>query len=170
MNNNIIIKKLSEQEIDNTFKIYKDATENLISLGINQWDDFYPTKEIILNDIKKESLFGYFEKNTICAAMVLNTEQSPEYSNIDWKFKDKHPLVLHRICVSPKHQRKGIAKKLIIFMEEYAIKNNYKTIRFDTFTKNPYSVKLYNSLGFINSGTVKFRKGEFYCFEKRILS
>jgi len=156
--------------MENTvFNIFQSAISRMQAQNIQQWDDIYPDRDIIETDIKSGSMYGYFLNEELYAVQVLDNTQSPEYSQINWKYPDNFPLVLHRLCVSPEHQNKGIAKEMILFAEKYAEKNKYKTIRFDTFTKNPVSVNLYTKLGYTNSGSVRFRKGEFYCFEKKTI-
>ncbi len=162
-----MIKLISTDMAEGVMKIYRPAIRCMEEMNIRQWDDIYPDKEIIADDIESGSMFGYFQEQTLCAVQVINSIQSPEYSRINWKYKDNNPLVLHRLCVSPEHWNKGIAKQMILFAEKYAEDNNYKTIRFDAFTDNPVSVNLYKKMGYINSGIVRFRKGDFYCFEKK---
>lgn len=163
-----MIKLVTMDSINNVLNIYKSAIAHMEAQNIFQWDDIYPDKDVITDDIESNSMFGYFMDGDLCAVQVLNNLQSTDYSKIDWNYKDSNPLVLHRLCVAPKHQNKGIAKELMLFMEEFALNNNYKTIRFDAFVQNPVSVNLYTRLGYIKSGTVKFRKGDFYCFEKNL--
>ena len=158
----VTIEKLAE-----VMHIYKLATRKMDEMDIFQWDEDYPNPEIIEKDIQTRSMYGYFEGDEICAVQVLNESQSEEYKEINWQFSDEKPLVLHRLVVSPKHQNKGISKQMIHFAEEFAEKNQYKTIRFDAYMKNPISNNVYRKAGYIESGTVKFDKGDFYCFEKK---
>jgi len=54
------------------------------------------------------------------------------------------------------------------FAEEYAIENNYKSIRLDAYSANVAAVRLYEKRGYNKIGQVFFphRKYPFYCFEK----
>ncbi len=54
------------------------------------------------------------------------------------------------------------------FVEQYAEVHGYDVIRLDAFTRNPAAVRLYEGRGYRKAGIVSFRKGPFYCFEKRI--
>ncbi len=161
------IKLVSADHLDEVMEIYRAATRKMDEMNILQWDEDYPSREIIEEDIQKETMYGYFEGDELCAVGVLNEKQSEEYKEVAWKFPDDQPLVLHRLVVSPKHQNKGISKQMIRFAEEYAEKHRYKTIRFDAFMENPVSTGVYRRAGYTVSGTVTFRKGEFYCFEKK---
>jgi ribosomal protein S18 acetylase RimI-like enzyme len=102
------------------------------------------------------------------AAIVLNEHQDAEYLEGCWRWIEGKILVIHRLCVSPRYQGKGNAKKMVRYAEEFAKRNGYSTIRLDAFSQNPVSLRLYQGLGFQKAGNVTFRKGLFYLFEKRI--
>jgi len=81
-------------------------------------------------------------------------------------------LVVHRLCVSPDYQNLGLAKQLMNFAESYAFGNQFQVIRLDAFLGNPYSQRLYHSLGYQEaSGYCYYSPGEIMCncFEKRVV-
>ncbi len=90
-----------------------------------------------------------------------------EYGSIGWNDGGR-PLVMHRLCISPSLQGKGLAKHLVRFAEQYARENGYGSIRLDAFIDNERALRLYDSLNYQRKGTVTFRKGSFYCYEKTI--
>jgi ribosomal protein S18 acetylase RimI-like enzyme len=163
---NININKVASTEIDSVMVIIKDAIEKMHRNGIQQWGEYYPTREIFLADIAVNSLFTARAENIIAGVIVLNEIQSPEYASITWADSNGKPLIVHRLCVSPVFQGRGLAKKLMFFAEKYARAKNNSSIRLDAFVHNNISVGLYNSLGYLRRGQVRFRKGYFYCFEK----
>jgi len=163
---NIRLSNLNDLDI--IFSIIKIVIEDMNNQNIFQWDDLYPTYEILKNDINNQTLFVIENNNKIVGITVLNEEQEPEYKTISWKYKDEKILVVHRLCIHPKYQGQGIAKNLINFTEQYAKDNNYNFIRLDAFKQNKKAVLLYEKSNYIKSGIVNFRKGAFYCFEKKI--
>jgi len=100
--------------------------------------------------------------------MVLNEDQAEEYRNLDWNYTSGKQLVIHRLCVDPKAQGHGIAKKLLKYTDNFATQNRYNAIRLDAFPPNERAIKLYERNGYTKVGSVKFRKGKFYCYEKNI--
>jgi len=74
--------------------------------------------------------------------------------------------VIHRLTVHPEHQELGHASTLMLFAESKARDLGCRSIRLDAFTKNPGACALYSGRGYRNLGTVDFRMGVFYCFEK----
>jgi ribosomal protein S18 acetylase RimI-like enzyme len=162
----IKINPVTAAEIDSVMALVKGAIEKMEREGIHQWDEIYPTKENFLADTAVNSLFAARVKNMIAGVIALNEIQSPEYESITWVDSNGNPLIIHRLCVSPGFQGQGLAKKLMFFAEKYAQEKKYSSIRLDAFVHNTISVGLYNSLGYQRRGSVKFRKGDFYCFEK----
>ena len=79
-------------------------------------------------------------------------------------------LVIHRLVVHPKHQRKGYAKTLMDFAEDYAQNNDYTSIRLDAYTQNKRVIRFYKSRGYSIRGNVYFseRTLPFHCMEKLI--
>jgi GNAT superfamily N-acetyltransferase len=136
--------------------------------GIFQWDEHYPNQEIIAEDIAADSLYKIQTGSDIAGIIVLNEQQSPEYASLTWRDGTGRPLCVHRVCIHPSYQRRGLARRLMLFVESYARKNNYSSIRLDTFSKNPFALRLYDSLEYQLAGILSFRTGDFYCYEKLI--
>lgn len=104
----------------------------------------------------------------VIACIVLNDYQDPEYKEIRWGYEGENVAVIHRLMVHPHHEGKGIAKRLVRYVEELAKNRRYEAIRLDVFVKNPRAVGFYNQQGYEVIDKVIFRKGEFFCCEKLI--
>jgi len=162
------ILKIELQDLNDVMLLIKEAVAEMERLDIHQWDEVYPDEQTIFLDIQAESMFGIFKNEELAGIVVLNKEQSPEYSSIKWELFNVVPLVMHRLCVRPKFQGKGIAKQLLKFSEQFAINNNCQSIRLDAFSGNRFALNLYDDNGYEKRGMVTFRKGNFYCYEKII--
>lgn len=164
-----MIKKLSMDQLFDAFSIIESVIDKMNAEQIFQWDEQYPSREIIKKDISEGSAFGFFESDELRGYIVLNEEYSPEYNSLEWKDKNGTALIVHRLSIKADCQGQGIAKQLMMFAEEYAINNGYSSIRLDAFLHNKAALSLYDNLGYTKVGTVTFRKGEFYCYEKVFL-
>lgn len=164
------IEKGQLYDLETLFQIYVNAKNELAKNGIYQWTDAYPTISIIENDLKKDVLYVLKKGKEIIGAININEEQDIEYQLIDWKFDDRKVLVIHRLVVNPKHQRNGYATKLMDFAENYAIQNNYSSIRLDAYSKNDGTIEFYKKRKYFIRGNVNFpyRKYPFCCMEKEI--
>ncbi len=136
--------------------------------GIHQWDNIYPDKNIICEDISKNTMYLGKTDNKIAVCFVLSEECDEAYKNGNWKYPDSRFIVLHRICVAPAFQNRGIAANTLKYIEKLCKSEGYDSIRLDCFTENPYSKKLYDKAGYSVTGHADWRKGRFELREKKL--
>lgn len=136
------------------------------SQGIFQWDEIYPTKE----DFAEDERNGYLQVGTIdgkiAVVFVLNQLSDEEYKTGKWAHPEKSYKVIHRLCVNPEFQNMGVGRQTMLYIEGLLRSEGVEAIRLDAFTQNPYSLKLYDKLGFARVGYADWRKGRFYLMEK----
>ena len=101
---------------------------------------------------------------------LLNEEQDKEYQAINWLFDASKVLVIHRLVINPKHQKKGYATLLMNFAEEFAQQNSYSSIRLDAYSPNKAVIRFYQHRNYLIRGNIYFpeRKHPFHCLEKKI--
>jgi ribosomal protein S18 acetylase RimI-like enzyme len=133
----------------------------------DQWDDVYPTREIVETDARRGTLYVLEDDDGHCVASVtLDETQAAEYASLAWT-GEQPALVVHRLCVDPEAQGRGHAHRLMAFAESYAAERNYASMRLDAYTGNPRSVQLYRRRGYREVGQIRFPRRElpFWCFE-----
>ena len=135
---------------------------------IHQWDEIYPDKAILAEDISKNLMYIGEIDNKIAVCFVLSEECDEEYKNGAWKYPDARFSVIHRLCVNPDFQNQGIAAKTLEYIENLCKSQGYEAIRLDCFTKNPYSIRLYEKAGYSITGYADWRKGRFELREKKL--
>ena len=135
---------------------------------IYQWDSIYPTKEDFSEDIKKNQLYIGIIDDKIVVVYALNKEYEEQYKSGEWQYVGDHYNVIHRLCVSPDCQNKGIARATLLHIEKELGLLGIKFIRLDVFSENPYAVKLYSNNGYHKVGIAYWRKGKFLLMEKLI--
>jgi ribosomal protein S18 acetylase RimI-like enzyme len=140
----------------------------MVANNILQWDELYPNETILKEDIVKRQMFAGMVNNEIASIFVLNKEFDDEYLTAQWEHKNDDFIILHRICVKVSFQNKGIGTKTMEMIEEKMKGAGIKSMRLDAFSKNPYSLKMYNKLGYKKVGEANWRKGLFYIFEKTL--
>ena len=154
-----------ESDLDEICLLIKSAIVEMERNGISQWDEIYPAREDFFNDVKAGSLFAGLENGRIAAIYALNKNYDEEYKNGDWKC-DGDFRVVHRLCVHPDFQRRGIARETLEHIEKQATGLGAKSMRLDVFSKNPLSIRLYEHAGYHKTGEANWRKGLFYLMEK----
>ncbi len=160
-------RKAEPNDIEKICGIVHDAVEAMERDHIFQWDDVYPAKGDFLEDIKKRQLYVGLVNGQIAVMYTLNQECDEAYKNSEWKYKDEPFYVVHRLCVNPVFQNKGIAKSTLLYIEKQLMEIDIHVIRLDVFSDNPFALRLYNSLGYSKVGYADWRKGRFFLMEKR---
>jgi ribosomal protein S18 acetylase RimI-like enzyme len=168
---NMVINKASEQDLEQLLSIVKSCGQNLIEQGIFQWNEEYPKREDLLEDIELQELWKLEYGNNIVGLIVLTEIEDAEYQHVKWLTKNDKNLYIHRLAVHPNFQGKGFAQKLMDFAEKYALDNGYKSIRLDTFSQNKRNLQFYEKRNYIKLESIYFPNQSefpFYCYEKVI--
>ena len=106
----------------------------MISKNIFQWNEFYPNKNAFLKDLERNELYVLELENTLIGCICISTFMDEEYNTISWLSETKNNIYIHRLAIHPNHQGKGYAQKLMSFAEDFAKKNNFISVRLDTFS------------------------------------
>jgi GNAT superfamily N-acetyltransferase len=162
------IKKALKQDLPKIQYLVQLCIEENIKNGITQWNDQYPPMEIFSSDIEKGTLFTMMDNEQIIGIIVLDSEQEKQYEQIEWSDSSGKFLVVHRLAVHPDQQRTGLAGELLDFAEEYAKENGHTSIRIDTFSRNPRTLKLFQKRKYERKpGEIFFPENEepYYCYE-----
>ncbi len=165
---NLNYSKARPEQTEEVFSVFSAAIINMEKQEIHQWDDIYPDKAIITEDIARNQMFIGTIDNKIAVCFVLSEECDEEYKNGQWKWPEARFCVIHRLCVSPDFQNQGIAAKTLNYIENLCKSQGYDSIRLDCFTENPFSRKLYDKAGYSVVGYADWRKGRFELREKKL--
>lgn len=160
------IKKVSVSDVPAIFTFVKAAISKMISQGIFQWDEIYPTQEDFIADAPNNQLYIVEIEEKAAACFVLNKDCDEEYKNGTWSYTGDDYVVIHRLCVNPEFQNQGVGQKTCLMIEELVKPQEVKAIKLDCFTQNPYSLKMYEKLGYKIVGYADWRKGRFALMEK----
>ena len=160
--------KADISQLDEIFSLYQKAIIIMENDGIHQWDEIYPDKAVLEEDINKNQMYIGIKDQKIAVCFVLSEECDEEYKNGKWEYPEARFTVIHRLCVNPDFQKQGIATQTMEYLERLCKSEGYDSIRLDCFTENPYSRKLYEKAGYSVVGYADWRKGRFELREKKL--
>jgi len=167
----IKIELAKQNELDRVKEIAEACAKNMIENDIFQWNDKYPSREIFKEDIKNKSLYVSKINQEVVGCIMFSSFKDDVYKTVNWITRDEYNLYIHRLAVHPIFQKRGIARKMMDFAEDFAKSNNYISIRLDTFSQNPRNNKFYKSRGYNKLDDVYFPKQSefpFHCYEKLV--
>lgn len=154
-------------EASQVWQILKDAIQRRKEDGSNQWQDGYPNMEVVKRDIENKIGFVLTKNDTIIgySAVIINDE--PDYTNIEGRWlSDQDFIVYHRVAISEEFLAKGMAKKMMKLIEQYALSKNINSLKADTNHDNIPMMKIFEKLGYSFCGIVYIRQSPRRAYEK----
>ncbi|MCK9169461.1 MAG: GNAT family N-acetyltransferase [Treponema sp.] len=161
----------SISDLPEIYELYKAAIAHLDECGMHFWDfNWYPSKDVLTADQQKKELYCVRDGGSgrIAACVVLSTEYDEQYTSAQWKYQSDRPLIVHRLCIHPDFQNKGLGKTVMRAVEEWGKLHSFNVIRLDAFSGNAASLTLYSHLGFRKAGEANWTKGMFWLMEKKL--
>ncbi len=150
----MIIARATINDLDKIMEIIDEAKEYLKSQNIDQWQDGYPNRDVLANDINNKNLF-VVKEDEIMGLFCLSDYEETYDTIYDGKWNsDTHYVVVHRIALENKYKGRGVAK--FIFDE---IKKTYPYIRVDTHRENLSMQKCLKNNGFKYCGIIYLKRG-----------
>ncbi len=163
-----MIRHAKISDIRDILNITKACTAKMESLGIQQWNEFYPSEQVFVNDIDRNELYVKVKGSKIIGAIVISTLMDKEYIPVKWLTPNGNSTYIHRICVEPELQGHGFAQELMAFAEDYSRTNNFVSVRLDTFSQNKRNQRFYEQRGYQKLEEIFFPKQSshpFPCYE-----
>ena len=155
----IIIRQANTDEYDAVEKFYSELINAMRGSEFRpDWEmGVYPKRRQLEDAIITKTLYLAFLENEPAAAMILNHDCEPEYDGVKWQTDAKREeiMIIHLLGVSPAHQGKGVARRMVSYVIDLCEKNSIKAIRLDVLKKNTPAARLYASMGFQYIDSVK---------------
>ena len=165
--NNLAMRPATAANLPAIYEIYRTAIDAMNKNGIPQWDEIYPSPAILEADLRRGELYVADSQGIVLASVVMNEQCDPAYDDATWEYGGPY-VIVHRLCVSPAAQGRGVGRWLMSAVEAWACARGYRAIRLDAFSLNPHALRMYTGLGYERRGEANWRKGLFYLLEKRI--
>jgi predicted metal-dependent hydrolase/GNAT superfamily N-acetyltransferase len=158
---NLRFRKGEGADLERIMGLVADAQNWFRVQGVDQWQDGYPTQEIISSDILSGSNYVVEYDGVIVATFVLSFAGEPTYSVIKGRgwLNEKPYAVVHRIAVADECRRKGVALEILHFVEELCAEREIKDIRIDTHRDNVAMRSLLKKLGYAHCGRITLASG-----------
>src|SRR5574338_1108285 len=141
-----MIEAATDSKFGIAWNIIDRCRSSLLDQSILQWDDCYPTVEIVRTDIADRRLYLLTSSGIGRAVVTIDTKTEPQYSTVSWTTIEP-ALIVHRLCVDPTFQGNGFGRQLMDYVENYARRHRYASLRLDAYSGNPRALALYRQRG-----------------------
>lgn len=166
-----MIRKAQKIDLPAIKSLTEACAKTMIENGIFQWNENYPSRERLQQDIERGELFVLEENDEIAGIIVLTSFMDQEYETVEWLTPSKNNLYVHRLATHPSGWGSGFGRQLMDFAEVFAREHHYNSVRLDTFSKNLRNQHFYESRNYTKLGDIYFPKQSefpFYCYEKLV--
>ena len=160
----MIIRKATLKDLDSLMPIFDEARGTIAKLGINQWQDGYPSYDVISEDIDKNRSYAVEQDGIICGTFVLVDDGEILYDTIydgHWLTGDESQdyVAIHRVAISVAKRGSGISTAMINYAADYAKGLGRASLRIDTHEGNVVMRRMLEKHGFVHCGTIHLANG-----------
>lgn len=152
------IRPANTTDIETILTLIGQGRRRLRRCGVDQWQNGYPSREVIERDIR----LGYgrilCEGSVAAAYAAFVFDGEPAYDRIEegaWLFGSSY-VVVHRLAVGDAFVRCGMATKLLRAAAAEARSRNMGAFRIDTHPDNHAMQALLAKEGFVYRGKVQY--------------
>lgn len=160
---NLRFRKGVASDLERIMELVVDAQNWFRGQNIDQWQDGYPTREIISSDVVGGVNYIVELNGVASATAVISFAGEPTYSEIKGRgwLNENSYAVVHRIAVADECRRKGIAKEILHFTEELCAEQGIRDVRIDTHRDNRAMRSLLKKMGYTHCGRITLTSGAF---------
>ncbi|MFV0173902.1 GNAT family N-acetyltransferase [Empedobacter falsenii] len=161
-------RKAVNVDLDRILEILQQAIHKRKEEGSKQWQNGYPNKEVIKDDLING--YGYVivdELHLIIGYLALIDREEPAYNNLvgSW-LSDKPYLVIHRLAIAQDVSIKGIGTWTMKEVEHIALLKGIHSIKVDTNFDNLSMLRILEKLGYKYCGEVHYDGDPRKAYEK----
>lgn len=135
-------------------EIFREAQQTIATLGIDQWQNGYPSEQVVLEDIARNRSYVVEQEGVVVGTFVL-VETEPTYDEIfegQWSVQDY--LAIHRVAVKVIFRGTGVADTIISYAQSAARHRGKTALRIDTHRGNIPMRRMLEKQGFGYRGII----------------
>lgn len=153
------IRQATYEDIETLMRVFEGAKQIMRSCGnFHQWNEGYPSEDIIRKDIESGHCFVACEGNKILATMALIPGPDPTYSYIEGRWPNEDPYyVIHRIATAATGQ--NLAARMFDWAFDEICTKGIGVIRIDTHRDNCIMKHVLTKYGFQECGVIYLANG-----------
>ena len=169
-----MIRKTTKEDIKEIMPIFEEARKTIAALGIDQWQNGYPSAEVVLADVKKDQSYLCELDGRIVGTFAMLENGEPTYDKIydgHWLTGDESRdyIAIHRVAISVSSRGSGLSGKIIAYAVDFAKALGRNSLRIDTHRGNVVMRRMLEKNGFVHCGTIFLESGdERVAYEKII--
>ena len=153
----LTFRKAVPDDLPGMLTLVGQAQAYIATLGIDQWQDGYPSEDILAEDIRLGHIYVYDDDGSIASISVLTEQPEPVYDTLEGEWQSGEPyLTIHRMALDDAHRHSGLATKILEQAVAMAKSMNLSAVRADTHRGNAVMRRFLEKSGFVERGLVTY--------------
>ena len=169
-----MIRKSTLADIDTLLTLFDEARTTIAALGIDQWQNGYPSHEVVLRDIENGESYLYEENGEILATFAMLFETEPTYDMIydgAWLTGESVAYTaIHRFAIAVRARGRGIATEILSYAKVFSEALEKPSLRIDTHEGNIVMRRMLEKNGFIHCGKIILTDGASRVAYEKVLN
>lgn len=147
------------QDLTTLMALFDEARKTIAALGIDQWQDGYPSEAVIREDMDQKRSYIVEKDGAVLGTFVL-VEQEPDYDKIyEGHWQNDDYIAIHRVAVSVSARGTGVSDRIIRYAAQSAKTLNRSSLRIDTHRGNIPMRRMLEKQGFFHRGQIFLSDG-----------
>lgn len=164
----MILRRAAFDDIDDVMLVFSQARLAQRRAGFKQWDDGYPSLEVLKSDIRSSNGFVLDDGGRIAGyvAIAIGDEEYDRHPEL-WDVAESY-AVFHRLALSDDYRGKRVSSILFDLAESLADRTDAQFVRIDTGLENKPMQHILSKRGYAALGCCSFIWGERLAYEKSL--
>lgn len=152
--------RAATEHLEAMCRITEEAKAQMRAMGIDQWQNGYPCREVWEADIAAGDAWVAVEEGRVLGAFAYIPEADPSYAVIDGAWLTDTPYAcMHRVCVSAASKGRGVAGQMFAHGFAMAREAGFASLRIDTHPDNIPMQRALAKAGFVRCGEIRLVGG-----------
>ena len=166
-NNETTFRQATASDIPVIWSMLKAAIARRKADGSEQWQDGYPNPAVLQKDVDNGVGYVLTINDEIAGYTAILINDEPAYEGIEGAWLTNEDFVVfHRVVIAEKFLGQGLAKKLLVHIEDYAKNKGIRSLKADTNYDNAAMLGTFEKMGYQYCGQVWFRGKPRRAYEK----
>ena len=155
------------EDVPAIMTLVEAGVRRLAAMGVDQWQDGYPNRGRIEQDVAEGIGYVIEENDRVVAygAVILTGEDAYRAIEGQWLTEEENYVVVHRMCVAEEVVGHGFGRRFMEAAEQLS-RGRVQSFRVDTHADNRVMQSLLPRLGFTRCGIIYFESRHLVAFEK----
>ncbi len=153
------IRKATLDHVETVFGILLTGKKSLADAGVDQWQNDYPNRDIIRQDIELGDCFIMFHDSDPVATFVFTKERDEAYDQSGVYTDVSEYCSLHRVAVLPNCKGLGVGGDIVSFCTAECRKAGILALFCDTHEHNSSMRRMLEKNGFVDKGAISLLDG-----------